>query len=103
MDIINEKDFDKIVTEKKLVLVDFFANWCMPCRMLAPVLDNVSQQVKDFAYVCKVDIDSSEQLAKRFKIFSIPTLLLFKEGKVVETVVGLQNPDSLVQLVKKHK
>lgn len=101
MDILKENEFEKAIKEHPLVLVDFFANWCMPCRMLAPIMENVKEHLKN-VYVCKVDIDQAEELSRKLKIFSIPTLLLFKNGQAVESIVGLQNFDTIVGTVKKH-
>lgn len=81
-----EKEFDSLVSEG-VVLVDFYADWCGPCRMIAPVLEEVSGERTDIKVV-KIDVDTFGNLAKRFSVFSIPTLKLFKDGKAVGTKVG---------------
>lgn len=87
--VITKDDFQKEVLEAKVpVLVDFFATWCGPCKMLAPILDQLSEQTGQEAKVFKVDIDQSPELAAEYAITSVPTLIVFKEGKPAETSVG---------------
>ena len=81
------------------VLVDFYATWCGPCKMLAPVLDEVAKRYEGRAKVVKVDIDESPELAQRFGVSAVPTLVLFKEGKVVQQVMGFQSPKQLSTLL----
>lgn len=94
--IINEQEFNSDVLEsKKPVLVDFFATWCGPCKLLAPVLDNLDKQFSDEIPIYKVDIDENKQLASKYRVMSVPTLKVFKDGEVVETIVGAQPEDVL--------
>ena len=80
MKVLNEKEFKEQVEQTKgVVLVDFYAMWCGPCRMLAPILEELSEEVETPIY--KVDVDECENLARRFGILSIPTMILFKDGK----------------------
>ena len=81
------------------VLVDFYATWCGPCKMLAPVLDEVAKRYEGRAKVVKVDIDESPELAQRFGVSAVPTLVLFKDGKVVQQVMGFQSPKQLSTLL----
>lgn len=82
-------DFDEVVLgAQEPVLVDFFATWCGPCNMLAPVIEEVSDEMEGKAHVFKVDIDESPELAQRYHVTSVPTLLLFKDGEVVKKNVG---------------
>ena len=82
-----------------ITLVDFHANWCGPCRMLAPVLEQVAQDIQGKATIGKVDIDSEQKTASRFQITSVPTMILFKDGKEVNRLVGLRNADAIKQFV----
>lgn len=76
-----------------VTLVDFYADWCGPCRMLAPVLDQVSQDVKGKATVAKIDIDQAQKVTEELQITSVPTLILFKDGKEVKRIIGLRDAD----------
>ena len=90
-------DFDNEILEGK-VLVDFWATWCGPCRMLAPILEQL-EAADPSVKICKVNVDEQPDLAKRFGIMSIPTLLLFKNGKLSDKSVGLMDLDSLKEFV----
>ena len=89
---LEEKDFDSEIASG-VTLVDFYADWCGPCRMLAPVLDQVSQDVKGKASVAKVDIDQAQKVTEDLQITSVPTLILFKNGKEVKRIIGLRDAD----------
>jgi thioredoxin 1 len=78
-----------------VVLVDFHANWCGPCRMLAPVLEQVAKEVKGRATIGKIDIDTQQKTASEFQITSVPTLILFKNGKEVNRLIGLRNAEAI--------
>ena len=80
---------DRVVDAGRPVLVDFYCDWCGPCRVVGPVVDQLADEYVDRIGVYKVDVDASPELAKRFDIRSIPTLLIFKEGKPVESLVGV--------------
>jgi thioredoxin 1 len=93
---IQEADFQNAVIESDLpVLVDFFAPWCGPCKALAPVLDGVAKTYESRLGVVKVNVDDAQQLAARYRIRGVPTLMFFKEGKVVDTVVGMPSGGAL--------
>ncbi len=81
---------EKVLNSSVPVLVDFFAAWCGPCKMMAPVLDEVSQEVGNKAAVYKVDVDQEMALAQQFNIMSVPTMIVFKGGKPVQQFVGMQ-------------
>lgn len=88
-------------TKNKLVLVDFWASWCAPCRMMAPVLNDVASELNGNSHVGKVDIQQYQSLANQFKVRSIPTLILFKNGKEVNRFVGIKSKDFLLKEMAK--
>lgn len=96
-------DFEKLIQENKPTLVDFFATWCGPCKMQAPILEEVKQNVGDKANIIKVDIDKNEELARRYKVQSVPTLIMFKNGEAVWRAVGVQSADILEAKVYDHQ
>lgn len=102
INVLGKEEFDKEIVSDKPVLVDFWASWCNPCKMLAPILHEFSQEVGDKVKVLKVDVDENEQLCREFGIISIPTVLVFKNGEVVEKTVGLTTKAGLSELVIKH-
>lgn len=100
---VNDLDFNEIVLKSdKPVLVDFWASWCGPCRMQAPVLHELASELADKVVVCKVNVDECERLAISYGINSIPALFVFKGGKVVEKAVGLSTKDRLLAMLIKH-
>lgn len=88
MKIVNTQEFDEITAKDGLVLVDFFADWCGPCKMLAPVLEEVAAKYEGKLEIVKVNVDQSQDLAQRYGVMSIPTLIAFKGGKAVKQSVG---------------
>lgn len=99
---ISQKDFDEIVINNEgVTLVDFWAKWCGPCKMLAPVLEVVEKDLEQVKFV-KVDVDENEELSDKYQISTIPTLLIFKDGKVVDTLVGFMPKDSLKAKISSH-
>ena len=102
MAVINltRDNFEAEVTEfKGTVLVDFWASWCMPCKVLSPVVDEVAEEVTS-AKVAKVNVDEQQSLAARFNVMSIPTLIVFKDGKEVRRSVGVMPKEAVKELVK---
>ena len=95
MKIVNSNEFEAVVS-KGVVMVDFFATWCGPCKMLSPVLEDVANEVAGKAEVVKVDIDQSSDLAAKFGIMAVPTMLIFKDGQVVKQLQGFMPKPNLV-------
>jgi thioredoxin 1 len=97
---LTSSNFDATIADG-VTLVDFWAPWCGPCQMLTPILDNhVAPALEGRAKVCKVNIDDSRELAVKFGIKSIPTILIFKNGQLVQQMTGLQSADALVKAVE---
>ncbi len=96
---INLEEFNDLVIEKKeKVLVDFYASWCGPCKMLAPILDEISKE-SDFQ-ICSIDVDDNFDLAKSYGVMSVPTLILFVDGKEAKRAIGLKNKDFILDMIK---
>ena len=99
-EVISSQDFQsKVLEADKPVLVDFFATWCGPCKRLAPILDEVAQEMAGKAYVYKVDIDQSPDVAARYGVTSVPTLIVFEDGQVAKQTVGAQPKQNLLALL----
>lgn len=89
------KEFNEIINDAKPTLVDFFATWCGPCKTQSPIIDSLKSDVGDRANVLKVDIDRNRELAARYRVQSVPTLMLFLNGEVVWRAVGVHASDAL--------
>ena len=98
---IMTEEFATFINQDKPVLVDFWAPWGGPCRMVAPVVEEISTQYADEVAVGKVDVDKNPELAKQFRVMSIPTLILFKDGKIVDQKLGFQPKNALEDMIKK--
>lgn len=98
--VVNSENFENEVRKNKnVVLVDFYAQWCGPCKMLAPVLEQVGEEVKDKAVIAKLDIDEALDIAKEFNVMSVPTMILFKDGKEVDRIVGLRQKAQIIEAI----
>jgi thioredoxin 1 len=100
-----DENFDNEVLESSKIkpfLVDFFASWCGPCKLQGPIVDELSDDMGEKAFIGKMDTESNNATAAKFGIMSIPTLLIFKNGEVVEKLVGLQDKESLKQTIEKY-
>ena len=95
----NFKDEVIEASKQKPVLVDFFAEWCGPCQMQGPIIDEVAKEIGDKAVIGKLNIDEAKEVAEKYGVMSIPTLILFKDGKAVETIAGMQAKDVLVKIL----
>lgn len=100
MKTVNAVEFDS-TTQKGVVLVDFSAEWCGPCKMIAPVLEQLSKELEGKVKIITVDVDVEQALAQRFNVMSIPTLLLFKDGVVLGQVVGFQSKAMLEKFIQR--
>jgi thioredoxin 1 len=94
-------DFNEIINSEKPTLVDFYATWCGPCQMLTPILEGVSTEVGDNAKVLKIDIEKNMETANQYGVRSVPTLILFKEGKEVWRQTGLTQKNVLVETINR--
>lgn len=99
--ILNQDNFDR-ETQSGVVLVDFWASWCMPCRAMAPVVHEIASQTKGKIKVGKVDVDANGELAQRFNVQGIPNFIILKDGKEVENMVGIQSKEALIQAIEKY-
>ena len=95
---LDEKNFNYI-TKGRVALVDFWAEWCMPCKMMAPVLNEIANEVNDSVKVCKVNVESAQPLVAKFSVRSIPTLVLLKNGIEVNRFVGIKTKDFLLKQI----
>lgn len=98
---LNKESFEsEVLHGQGKVLVDFWAPWCSPCRMLAPVIEEVASEVAGDVKIAKVNVDEERELAETYSVFSIPTLLVFENGKVVQQAVGFRPKDQILDLLK---
>lgn len=97
---ITSENFEKEVLQSQVpVLVDFWATWCGPCKMMTPIVEELSKELEDKAKVCKINVDDESELAIKYGIMSIPTFLVFKDGKVVNSTVGMQDKEKLISII----
>ena len=97
--VATNTNFDGLLQESGLVIVDFWATWCGPCRMLSPLLDEVEEELAGKITVVKVNVDDADEIAARFRIMNIPTLLFFKDGAVVDKTVGAMPKNVLLDKI----
>lgn len=98
---LNSNNFnEEIRNTDKLVLIDFFANWCGPCKMLSPIISEIADTFSDSVKVCKVNVDDNQDLAMKYNIMSIPALLFFKNGEIVKSIVGYHQKAELENIIK---
>ena len=97
---VNSDNFeDEVLQSKTTVLVDFYADWCGPCKMLSPIVDEIAEEVNNVK-VCKINVDEARDIAGKYDIMSIPTLLVFKNGSVVNSSLGLVDKRKILDLIK---
>lgn len=101
--IIESKDFrSEVLDANNLVVLDLFATWCGPCKMVAPIIDELSKEMTDVKFF-KLDVDNNGDIAEKYQVASIPTLLFFKNGEVVDRLVGFRPKDGIKQVIDAHK
>ena len=100
--VATNTNFEELLQSEKLVIVDFWATWCGPCRMLSPILDEVEEEMADKIQVVKVNVDDADEVAAQFRIMSIPTLLFFKNGQIVDKTVGAMPKNILVDKINSN-
>ncbi len=100
MNVTSENFEEEVLKAKVPVLVDFWASWCGPCKMMTPVVEEIAKEMQERAKVCKVNVDEEADLAVKYGIMSIPTFLVFKEGKVVHSTVGVQEKENIISLLQ---
>lgn len=100
--ILDDKNFSYQIS-KGISVVDFWAAWCMPCKMMVPVLNELAEEAGDSVAICKVDIEKNQSLAKKYSVKNIPTLLIFRNGKEVDRVVGVKPKDFLLKKINMLK
>lgn len=99
---VTDQSFKTEVEGQGTVLVDFWAPWCGPCKMIAPVLEELDSEIGDQLKIAKVNVDDNPESAARFGVMSIPTLIIFKNGEPVDKVIGFQSKDALKNVVSRH-
>ena len=98
--IFNDLDFsEKVVQAKGITVVDFFAEWCGPCKMIAPIIDEIASEYEGKALIGKVNVDDSPETAGKYGIRSIPTIMLIKDGEVIETMVGAVSKQTIAEKI----
>ena len=98
---LNENNFEEeVLKSQKTVLIDFWASWCGPCKMMSPVIDAIAEEMKDEIKVCKINIDEQQNLAVKYNVMSIPTFVVIKQGKEVARSVGVQDKSEIIGMIK---
>jgi len=97
MEIKNTEQFEQeVINEEGTVFIDFYATWCMPCKAMSPIIEELSKEYKDVKFV-KIDVDKNEELAIKYNVMSIPTMLIMKNGQVTKTFIGMTNKETIIK------
>lgn len=97
---VNNQNFEEeVIKSEKTVLIDFYADWCGPCKMLSPIIDEIAEENTDIKVV-KVNVDDSQDLAMKYQVMSIPTLVVIKDGKEINRSVGLRDKQEVINMIK---
>lgn len=96
---LNKDNFEQVKTSDKTVLLDFYADWCGPCRMVSPIVDQIAEEYPQYM-VAKVNVDDEPELAEEFGVFSIPTLVIMKNGKIVEQSAGARPKEQILSMLE---
>ena len=98
---LNSTNFEEQVLKSNTsVLVDFYADWCGPCKMIAPIIDSIAEEMENEAVICKLNVDDAQDIAIEYRVASIPTLMVFKGGKLADTIVGARPKEDIISLLK---
>lgn len=101
---VSDADFQsEVLDSKELVLVDFWAEWCTPCKILNPIVDEIAAEMQGKVKVLSMDVDENPQTAGQYQVMSIPTIKLFKDGQIVENFVGVQPKENYVDAINRHQ
>ena len=95
----NENFKTEVLESNKVVLIDFYADWCGPCKMMSPVIDEIANEVSENVKVCKLNVDEAQDIAVQYNVMSIPTLVIIKDGNVVDTLVGLRAKSEVLESI----
>lgn len=99
---VPEAEFETLLGSENFLVVDFSANWCGPCRVVAPLMEKLSEEYKESIKVIKIDVDQDKPLAKKYEVKTIPAVLFFKNGELVETIKGVSSYEEFASVVKAH-
>ncbi len=98
---INEGNFEEeVLKSEKMVLIDFYADWCGPCRMMSPIIDEIAEELKESVKVGKINVDENQELAIKYDVMSIPTIIIFKNGMPVKTFLGVTDKNEILENLK---
>ncbi len=98
--VVNEGEFNSLISSEKIVVVDFYADWCGPCKMMGPVVEGLASELQGQVKVCKINIDEAQEIAEKFEVMTIPTFIVFKSGEPVSRSIGVQAKSELMELLK---